>query len=84
MDILKFINSNAVRNHLREINYEFSPVEFAFIVWQSEYCSMDEKIKLICSFGHLRQFNTTLINSSFLIIISLVSFGCFCCFTIIL
>lgn len=43
MDILKFINSNAVRNHLREINYEFSPVESAFIVWQSEYCSMDEK-----------------------------------------
>ena len=43
MDILKFINSNAVRNHLREINYEFSPVESAFIVWQSEYCSMDER-----------------------------------------
>lgn len=45
MDILKFINSNAIRNHLRKINYEFSPVESAFIVWQSEYCSMDEKHK---------------------------------------
>lgn len=45
MDILKFINSRAVRNYLKEINYKFSSVESTFIIWQSEYCSMDEKHK---------------------------------------
>jgi len=43
MDILEFINSNAVRNHLREINYEFSPVESAFVVWQSKTHTMKQK-----------------------------------------
>ena len=43
MKFLKFINSNAVRNHLKDINYEFAPVEAAYVVWQSEYCPMDEK-----------------------------------------
>lgn len=43
MDILKFINSNSVRRYLQEIKYEFSPIEAAFIIWQSDFCSMQEK-----------------------------------------
>lgn len=43
MDILKFINSNAIRFHLSEINYEFSPVESAFVVWQSKTHTMKQK-----------------------------------------
>ncbi len=45
MDILKFINSNTVRKSLQEIKYEFSPIEAAFIIWQSDFCSMQEKHK---------------------------------------
>lgn len=43
MDFLKFINSNAIRNHLKNINYEFSSVEAAFIVWQSGCCTIEER-----------------------------------------
>ena len=35
MDIYKFINSKDVRNYLKEINYEFTPVETAWLIWQS-------------------------------------------------
>ena len=43
MDFLKFINSNAIRNYLKEISYKFSTAEAAFIVWQSNCHSMAEK-----------------------------------------
>jgi hypothetical protein len=32
MDFTKFINSNAIRNHLKDINYVFTPMEAAFVV----------------------------------------------------
>lgn len=35
MDVYNFINSKDVRNYLKEIHYEFNPVETAWIVWQS-------------------------------------------------
>lgn len=43
MDFLKFINSNAIRNYLKEIGYKFSTAEASFIVWQSRCHSMAEK-----------------------------------------
>lgn len=43
MDFLKFINSNTIRNYLKNINYEFSLVEAAFVVWQSGCCTTEEK-----------------------------------------
>lgn len=43
MDFLKFINSNTIRNHLKDINYEFSSIEAAFIAWQSGCCTIEEK-----------------------------------------
>lgn len=45
MDFIKFINSNAIRMYLKEICYKFSTAEAAFIVWQSNFCSMAEKHK---------------------------------------
>ena len=45
MDFFKFINSNAIRNYLKEIGYRFSTAEAAFIVWQSNFHSMAEKHK---------------------------------------
>ena len=35
MDIYKFINSKDVRKYLKEINYEFTTIETAWLIWQS-------------------------------------------------
>ncbi|MBQ6789681.1 MAG: hypothetical protein IJO81_05815 [Clostridia bacterium] len=35
MDFTRFINSRDIREHIRQIGYEFSSVEAAWIVWQS-------------------------------------------------
>lgn len=43
MDIYTFINSEDIRNHLREIGHEFSSVESAWLVWQSKFTSLMEK-----------------------------------------
>lgn len=43
MDFLKFINSNAIRNHLKEINYEFTADEAAFVVWANDNKTIKEK-----------------------------------------
>lgn len=43
MDIYKFINSKDIRNYLREINYEFTPVETAWLIWQCENITLKEK-----------------------------------------
>ena len=46
MDILNFIDSKAIREHLHSINYQpKSSAEAAFIVWQSQTHSLDEKFK---------------------------------------
>lgn len=43
MGFLEFINSKAISNHLKEINYEFKPMEAAFVVWQSKTHTMKQK-----------------------------------------
>ena len=43
MDFLKFINSNAVRNHLQELEYQPTAMEAAWIVYQCETLSLKEK-----------------------------------------
>ena len=46
MDIINFIDSKAIREHLHSINYQpKSSAEAAFIVWQSCTHSLDEKFK---------------------------------------
>lgn len=46
MDILNFIDSKAIREHLHSINYQpSSSAEAAFIVWQSGTHSLEEKFK---------------------------------------
>lgn len=34
MDIYRFINSKDIRNYLKKINYEFTPVEAAWLIWK--------------------------------------------------
>ena len=43
MDIYKFINSVDIREHLKRLNYKFSTMEAAWLVWQSEYTTIKEK-----------------------------------------
>lgn len=43
MDILKFINSCDIREHLKNIDYQFSALEAAWIIWKSKYTSLSEK-----------------------------------------
>lgn len=43
MDIFRFINSDDIREHLREIRYEFSPLEMAWIVSQCFSATLQEK-----------------------------------------
>lgn len=43
MELFKLINSNAVRNHLKEINYEFTTDEAAFVVWTDYNKTIMEK-----------------------------------------
>ena len=43
MDFLKFINSNAVRNHLQELEYQPTAMEAAWLVYQCETASLEEK-----------------------------------------
>ena len=46
MDIIDFIDSRAIRDHLHSINYQpSSSAEAAFIVWQSGTHSLEEKFK---------------------------------------
>ena len=43
MDIFEFINSRDIREHLQKINYSFSSLEAAWIIWKSKYTSLQEK-----------------------------------------
>lgn len=43
MDILQFINSNAIRNHLKKINYQFDTLEAAWLIYHSYNHSVYEK-----------------------------------------
>lgn len=43
MDVLKFIDSRDIREHLRSIDYQFSAPEAAFLVWYSRKATLREK-----------------------------------------
>jgi len=43
MDIYKFINSRDIREHLKNINYNFSSLEAAWLIWKSKYTTISEK-----------------------------------------
>lgn len=43
MDILRFVNSKAIREHLRSINYQFNTLEAAYLIAFSRNITYDEK-----------------------------------------
>lgn len=43
MDIYSFINSNAISNHCRNIEHQFTPVEMAYLIHESEKHTIPEK-----------------------------------------
>ncbi len=43
MDIYDFINSKDIEKHCRNNQYEFSPLERAFLIWQSRKYTIQEK-----------------------------------------
>lgn len=43
IDFTKFINSNTIRNHLQQIRYQPTDLEVAWLVWQCETISLEEK-----------------------------------------
>lgn len=43
INFTKFVNSNAVRNHLQQIRYQPTAMEAAWLVWQCETISLEEK-----------------------------------------
>lgn len=44
MDILRFINSKDIRNHLKGINYQFNTLEAAWLIYQSTNYTLYEKL----------------------------------------
>lgn len=45
MDILRFVNSKDIREHLRNIGYEFNSLEAAWLIYQCHDATIDEKHK---------------------------------------
>ncbi len=43
MDVLRFINSRDIREHLRNINYEFNSLEAAWLIYQCKTATIEEK-----------------------------------------
>ena len=43
IDFLKFVNSDTVRNHLRQIRYQPTALEAAWLAWQCETISLEGK-----------------------------------------
>lgn len=43
MDIVKFVNSKDIAEHLRNIKYEFSTIEAAWLIWQSIDTTLKER-----------------------------------------
>lgn len=43
MDVLKFVNSKDIRKHLRDIGYECSPLEAAWLIYQCRSATVEEK-----------------------------------------
>ena len=42
---LEFINSGDIRDHLSKLNYAFTPLECAYLVWQSKRHNLNEKLE---------------------------------------
>lgn len=45
MDILRFVNSKAIRNHLADIHYQFDSLEAAWLIYQCRDATIKEKHK---------------------------------------
>ena len=43
IDFIKFVNSDTVRNHLQQIRYQPTALEAAWLTWQCETISIEEK-----------------------------------------
>ena len=43
MKIYRFIQSKSVREHLKKINYTFSPLQMAYIIWQCPDATLNER-----------------------------------------
>ena len=43
MDAFRFINSRDIRKYLKEIGYQFSSLEAAWLVWQNRNISLKDK-----------------------------------------
>ena len=43
MNTFDFINSIDIRDHLKNIGYKFTPLEAAWLVWQSKRHTLNEK-----------------------------------------
>ena len=44
MDLLKFVNSNDIREHLNSIDYKINAKEAVWLVYQSWYTTLREQI----------------------------------------
>jgi len=40
---LEYINSSAIREHLKKLEYRLTPVQCAFLVWQSKRHTLKQK-----------------------------------------
>lgn len=45
MDIYKYLNSKDVEKYLRDMNYQFNPIQMAWIVWHCKHITLEEKHK---------------------------------------
>ena len=45
MDVFRFINSGVMRKHLKDMGYEFSSLEAAWLIYQCHDATIDEKHK---------------------------------------
>ncbi|MBR4333820.1 MAG: hypothetical protein IKP72_14155 [Clostridia bacterium] len=43
MDVLRYINSKDIREHLRKTSYKFSALEAAWLIYQSRYATLEER-----------------------------------------
>lgn len=43
MNVLEYINSRDIKEHLKQIKYKFSPLESAYLIWQSKNHSVEDK-----------------------------------------
>lgn len=44
MNVIKFINSKSIADYLEKIKYPFSTIEAAYLVWQSRFTTLSERI----------------------------------------